>query len=106
MLEGTDEKAWIPPSFLVQKPDLSLEIFPSAAKISDLPCSAPHRSAAPALWVRELSSSMPPAFPQSASSGSLLVNSGSQSFCQLALRLSARFYASEVSKFMVMPVLF
>ncbi|GKU89602.1 hypothetical protein SLEP1_g3724 [Rubroshorea leprosula] len=51
MLEGTDEKAWIPPSFLVQKPDLSLEIFPSAAKISDLPCSAPHRSAAPALWV-------------------------------------------------------
>ncbi|GKV15434.1 hypothetical protein SLEP1_g26228 [Rubroshorea leprosula] len=25
-------------------------------------------------------------------------NSGSQLFCQLALRLSARFYASEVSK--------
>ncbi|GKV02755.1 hypothetical protein SLEP1_g15150 [Rubroshorea leprosula] len=35
-----------------------------------------------------------------------LENYDSRSFCQLALRSSARFYASEVSKFMVMPIQF
>ncbi|GKV30643.1 hypothetical protein SLEP1_g39432 [Rubroshorea leprosula] len=35
--------------------------------------------------------------PHQPSSGSAGWNSGSRSFCQLALRLSARFYASELS---------
>ncbi|GKV22584.1 hypothetical protein SLEP1_g32443 [Rubroshorea leprosula] len=48
-------------------------------------------------WFRELPPADPTGLPQSASSGSLLVNSGSRSFCQLVRELSARFYASEVS---------
>ncbi|GKV13589.1 hypothetical protein SLEP1_g24584 [Rubroshorea leprosula] len=41
-----------------------------------------------------------------ARSGSAAGIFGSRSFCQLALRLSLRFYTSEVSKFMVMPIQF
>ncbi|GKU96490.1 hypothetical protein SLEP1_g9719 [Rubroshorea leprosula] len=36
---------------LVQEPELEPRNSPPCIKLSDLPCSAPHRPAAPALWV-------------------------------------------------------
>ncbi|GKV21546.1 hypothetical protein SLEP1_g31516 [Rubroshorea leprosula] len=79
-----------------------------------MPCSAPHRPAAPALWVisghifltRELPAACRRLLPQPSSVllanfwvlanfGSAVTVHGSRSFCQLVRELSARFYASE-----------
>ncbi|GKV11475.1 hypothetical protein SLEP1_g22732 [Rubroshorea leprosula] len=63
------------------------------------------------LWGRNSSNSVSVSFPlyyrrllSQTAARFCLLNYGSRSFCQLALRSSFWFYVSEVSKFMVMPV--
>ncbi|GKV22583.1 hypothetical protein SLEP1_g32443 [Rubroshorea leprosula] len=92
------------PSFLVLKPIKNPEISPPSLQKPDLLCFALSAGCSCCggellgFWFRELPPADPTGLPQSASSGSLLVNSGSRSFCQLVRELSARFYASEEVK--------